>query len=193
MLHLNKSITKGGINIKKLEKGFTIIELLVVITIIGILSAALFPSVLGYMRDARISTANSAAKIVHTAGQSWLTQSITADIVDGADFVGVSLNDADRTAISYDTTSNASAAVPTGMINQATPIPVDISKYLGSDYDDGFWAFRIDEIHGESIVWAVWSANSPPICWPTKAYQDNLSNDIIGGFPNNATGVDVNV
>lgn len=75
--------------VAKKNRGFTLIELIVVIAILGILIAILVPSMIGFINNARRAAVLAEAKTVYTAAQAYVTQQVAIEnkAVGGVGFV----------------------------------------------------------------------------------------------------------
>ncbi|MBQ8967211.1 MAG: type II secretion system protein [Ruminococcus sp.] len=66
------------------KKGFTLVELVVVIAIIGVLAAILVPSMMGYVKKSRLKTANGNAKTAYNAVAEYLADMETQGLIGSA-------------------------------------------------------------------------------------------------------------
>lgn len=84
------------------KKGFTLVELVVVIAIIGILAAILIPTIMGYVRKSRQSRSNANAKSIFSNLASYATElnikGDTTTVVDGVYYYNKSVSGASSNA-----------------------------------------------------------------------------------------------
>lgn len=125
----------------KKVKGFTLIELIVVIAIIGILASILVPTMIGFIRDSKAARLNGNAKSIYNAAQLAITDYNNG--ISGA-------NKYIEPDCVY-TGSDDGQAHPSNGSDEIC----DLTKYLGKKFG-GYFAFKTDKM-GYGCVFAMWS------------------------------------
>ena len=116
----------------KNKKGFTLIELIVVIAILGILALFLVPQFMGYSQDAKEQVAKANTRTVWTAANAVLTQSEYDEgiVLDGND-ANVVDKAKEKLGKSFDKTITINVATDKKSI---TSVVYDVCSYDGENF-----------------------------------------------------------
>lgn len=148
-------------------KGFTLIEIIVVIAIIGALAAILVPTMIGYTREARASVITGNARNVYNASKMAVVESLEEITINGGE---IYIGDDSGTAHAVGGSDDLS-----------------VGKFMGDDFK-GHYAFVISD-SGNDVAYAVWSNNYAISPNEVRIYtSDEIEKDVtgkgIGSYPN---------
>ena len=168
-------------------KGFTLVELIVVIAIISVLSSVLIPNIAAYARDSKKKEAIGNAEAIFRATQDWLTE----QEIDNRKLFPSTSNQPSTAYIRFDSTT---ATAGKGQIKSGgiTGIDFDIQQYLGDMISkDGYWCAVIN-VEDYECLRTVWVQSNDSLVTGENIigfgtyteYSDYVKeNGVIGAYP----------
>lgn len=183
-----KDFIRGVSAVGKNRKGFTLVELVVVIAIIGVLAAILVPSMMDYVRKSKLKTANANAKIAYNAVNEYIAwemhnsgrslPAILYDFTKGNSVDGVSCTtepDSVGDKLIYNVLSDNGAHAGTVWVLGAGAGRVDADGNLEGDVIiNGKESFAVQWADGDKNA-KLWGQFPNPISW------SDYSNYIMNG------------
>lgn len=149
----------------KKTKGFTLVELVVVIAIIGVLASILVPTMLTYIRKAKLKAANTNAKTAYHAVAQFVANK---NAQDGSS-ISVLVHAYGHTVIDCNVPPNAPL---TAAQQEVHDLLADNGISAGHVWVD------ITQINGETTFYVQWTGDSG---------ATNIDNPVVGQYPDPVT------
>lgn len=125
---------------KNMQKGFTLIELMIVVAIIGILAAVAIPSYQGYVAKAYTSAALAEVSTLKTLFDDKMNDGIAPLVQDAADLTNAKI--ANATTANCTNSLEAADAGITCTFPATAPKVVSGKKLMLVRASDGFWSCK---------------------------------------------------